>query len=244
VVVPDQGLCGGLLSPVCGVVGSAGESAANLVLDAIGSAFVSAAQSVSDIALQALDATTQIDLTASWFTRNVGVIAAITLPAVVGLFVLQVIGSVVRREPGGLGRAVLGVGKAMLGAVLAITQLALLATDQICTVIAASAGTSVKEVRSSPTARKQPSSGMDLDRRDSAGKEALHGLAGEFSDEVEVLVEMENGAVIQLGRGGDQQIGDRRGAMLSALSQEPLHLYGPVLDRGGQVLHRHRRQWR
>ena len=145
-VVPDQGLCGGLLSPVCGIAGSAGESAANLVLDAIGSAFVSAAQAVSDIALQALDATTQIDLTASWFTRNVGVIAAITLPAVVGLFVLQVIGSVVRREPGGLGRALLGVGKAMLGSVLAIavTQLALLATDQICTVIAASAGTSVQ----------------------------------------------------------------------------------------------------
>lgn len=142
----EDGLCGGLLSPVCGVVGSATQSAADLVLGSIGSAFASAAQSVSETALSALDATTQIDLTAGWFTRNVGVIAAITLPAVVGLFVLQVIGSVVRREPGGLGRAVLGVAKALLGAALAIavTQLALLATDQICTAIAASAGTTVK----------------------------------------------------------------------------------------------------
>ena len=51
-----------------------------------------------------------------------------------------------RREPGGLGRAVVGVGKAMLGSALtiAITQLALLAIDQICTVIAASAGTWVE----------------------------------------------------------------------------------------------------
>ena len=142
--IPAEGC--GILSPVCDVVGSAGSSAADLVLDTIGAAFVAAAKSVSEVALEALDTTTRIDLTASWFTRNLGVIAAITLPVVVGLFVLQVIGSVLRREPGGLGRAVLGVGKAMLGSALAIavTQLALLATDQICTVIAASAGTTVK----------------------------------------------------------------------------------------------------
>ena len=144
--IPEEGLGCGLLSPVCDLVGSAGSSAAGLVLDTIGSAFVSAAQSVSELALAALDATTRIDLTASWFIKNVGVIAAVTLPAVVGLFVLQVIGSVLRREPGGLGRAVLGVGKAMLGSALAIaiTQLALLATDQICAFIAASAGTSIE----------------------------------------------------------------------------------------------------
>lgn len=143
---PELATSCGILSPVCHLVGSVGGSAADLVLGTIGSAFVSAAQAVSEIALEALDATTRIDLTASWFTKNVGVIAAVTLPAVVALFTLQVIGSVLRREPGGLGRAVLGVGKAMLGSALAIaiTQLALLATDQICAVIAASAGTSVK----------------------------------------------------------------------------------------------------
>lgn len=144
-MVPHEGVCD-YLGPVCGAVGSAGKSAANLVLDAIGGAFVSAAQQVSDIALGSLDATTRIDLTATWFTQNVGVIAAVTLPVVVGLFCLQVMGSVIRREPGGLARAVVGLGKAMLGATMAIaiTQLAIVATDQICSVIAASAGTSVK----------------------------------------------------------------------------------------------------
>jgi hypothetical protein len=144
-VIPKDGVCN-YLGPVCGVVGSAGSSAASLVLNAIGGAFVSAAQQVTDIALSALDATTQIDLTATWFTNNLGVIAAVTLPAVVGLFCLQVIGSVLRREPGGLGRALVGLAKAMLGAAMAIavTQLAIVATDQICAVIAASAGTSVK----------------------------------------------------------------------------------------------------
>ena len=145
-MLPNEGACT-YLGPVCGVVGSAGGSAANLVLDAIGHAFVSAAQQVADIALSALDATTQIDLTATWFTSNLGVIAAVTLPAVVGLFSLQVMGSVLRREPGGLGRALVGLAKATLGAAMAIaaTQLAIVATDQICAVIAASAGTSVKD---------------------------------------------------------------------------------------------------
>ncbi|MBI1376008.1 MAG: hypothetical protein GC157_00770 [Frankiales bacterium] len=122
-----------------------GGAASDAILGGLGSAFVTAADQVSATALAALDATTGIDLTADWFTRNFGVIAAITLPAVVGLFVLQVIAAVVRREPGGLVRAVVGVGQALLGAALAIavTQTALLAADQICTFIAASANTTV-----------------------------------------------------------------------------------------------------
>ena len=145
-LLPQDGACDGLLNPICGLVGGAGKSAADLVLSAIGGAFVAAAQAVSETALEALEATTRIDLTATWFTQNLAIIAAVTLPVLVGLFVLQVIGSVLRREPGGLGRAVVGVAKAMLGSALAIavTQLALLATDEICTAIAAASGTSVK----------------------------------------------------------------------------------------------------
>lgn len=146
---PWVDVCAGPLDPLCqaagGVAGSVGGAASDAILGGLGSAFVTAADQVSATALAALDATTGIDLTADWFTRNFGVIAAITLPAVVGLFVLQVIAAVVRREPGGLVRAVVGVGQALLGAALAIavTQTALLAADQICTFIAASANTTV-----------------------------------------------------------------------------------------------------
>lgn len=148
-MIPQESVCG-VLSPVCGVVGGvvgdAGGAAADAVLGGIGGAFVEAAKQVADIAFAALDSTTAINLTATWFTRNVAVLATVALPIVVGLFSLQVIGSVLRREPGGLGRALVGVGKATLGASLAIaiTQLALLATDEICRYIAASAGTSVR----------------------------------------------------------------------------------------------------
>ena len=123
--------CIGPIDPLCQVVGqvagSASTSAADVVLSALGGAFVSAAQAVSETAFAALDETTRIDLAATWFTRNLGVMAAVTLPAVVALFVLQVIASVLRREPGGLGRAVMGVGKAMIGSAvaIAITQMSL-----------------------------------------------------------------------------------------------------------------------
>lgn len=151
---PTVDVCLGPLDPLCravdGAAGSVGDAASDAVLGGLGSAFVSAADEVSATALAALDATTRIDLTASWFQQNVAVIAAVTLPAVVGLFVLQVIASVLRREPGGLGRAVIGVGKAMLGSGIAIaaTQTALLAVDQICEFIAASAGTTVMDAAS------------------------------------------------------------------------------------------------
>lgn len=148
-VPPITDVCVGPLDPVCqavgGVAGSVGSAASDAVLGGLGSAFVQAAQQVSGLALGALDATTSVDLTAAWFRQNVAVIASITLPVVVGLFALQVIASVLRREPGGLVRAVTGIGKALLGAALAIavTQTALIAADQICQYVATAAGTTV-----------------------------------------------------------------------------------------------------
>lgn len=142
-------LCAGPLDPLCqaagGVAGSVGSAASDAILGGLGSSFVSAAQQVATSTMTVLDAVSSVDLTTSWFRQNLAVMAGVTLPAVVGLFTLQVLTSVLRREPGGLGRALLGVGKALLGVgiALAVTQTALLATDQICSVIASASGTSV-----------------------------------------------------------------------------------------------------
>ena len=127
------------------VTGAVASTAANGVLGGLGSAFLSGAEQVATAAYASIDDVTAVDLSAEWFRANVAVIAAVTLPVLVGLFVVQVIGSVLRREPGGLGRAVLGVGKALIGAALAlaVTQLALTAVDGICEFIATSAGTTV-----------------------------------------------------------------------------------------------------
>ena len=143
------GTCPGPVSFVCDLTsnaaGSASTAASDYVLGGLGAAFIRAAAQVGQMAVGALDSTTSIDLTASWFRANVAVIAAITLPVLVGLFVVQVTGSVLRREPGGLVRAVVGVAKALLGAgvALALTQLALTAVDEVCAYIAAAAGVPV-----------------------------------------------------------------------------------------------------
>ncbi|HEY3547377.1 MAG TPA: hypothetical protein VGK17_14990 [Propionicimonas sp.] len=137
--------CAGPLDLVCQLAGSVQGAASDYVLGGLGSAFVAGAAQVGQLALAALDSTTAVDLGAAWFRGNVAVIASIALPAVVGLFVIQVLTSVLRREPGGLARAVVGTGKALLfaGLALAVTQLALTAVDGICTYIADSAGYTV-----------------------------------------------------------------------------------------------------
>jgi hypothetical protein len=154
-VTEPPAACGGPFEPVCevagdaagGLVGSVGAGAVDAVLNSLGRAFVSAAEAVVDAVFSSLEATTTVDLSASWFEQNVRLMATITLPVLVGLFAIQVIGSVLRREPGGLARAVVGVGKALLGSALAlsVTQLALRVCDEITAFITASAGTTVAE---------------------------------------------------------------------------------------------------
>ena len=154
-VVEPPPSCGEPFEPVCDVVGDAagglvgtiGAGAVDAALNSLGRAFVTAAETVADAVFASLESTTRVDLGASWFEQNVRLMATITLPVLVGLFAIQVIGSVLRREPGGLARAVLGVGKALLGSALALslTQLALRVCDEIAAYIAASAGTTVAE---------------------------------------------------------------------------------------------------
>ena len=140
-----MGPCSGPLDLVCQLADGVQGAASDYVLGGLGSAFVTGAAQVGQLALAALDSATAIDLGATWFRANVAVIASIALPAVVGLFVIQVLTSVLRREPGGLARAVVGVGKALLfsGLALAVTQLTLTAVDGICGYIAGAAGLTV-----------------------------------------------------------------------------------------------------
>ena len=140
-----DGVTGALCDAATSVVGGVGSSVFDAVFVALGAAFVASAQDLVAATLATLDASTRVDLSAGWFSDNMGVLAAVSLPVLVGLFVVQVIGAVLRREPGGLVRALVGVGKATVGAAVAIaaTKVALTATDEICAAIAESAGTSV-----------------------------------------------------------------------------------------------------
>lgn len=151
-VGPIGALCatgplGGLGGTVGAGVGGVGQAAAGWAMAGLGAMFVDGARDATAAVLAALDTTTRVNLSADWFQANVGVLAAVTLPVLVGLFALQVTAAVLRREPGGLARAVVGVAKALLGSAiaLAVTQSALVACDEIAAAIAAAAGTTVTD---------------------------------------------------------------------------------------------------
>ena len=76
-------------------------------------------------------------------------------------------------------------------------------------------------------------------RRDLFGAEAFHRLAGEFRDQVEVLIHVEHRLVVQFSSRGNQQIRDGRRAMLSPLGHQALNLDRSILGCGGEVLDRH-----
>ena len=137
------------VSPACvvsGAVGGVGAFAAGRILDSIGGAFASAAESVMNAVFDAISSTTTVDLTAQYVTRNAAALGSVGLVLIVGLFVVQVVGAAIRREPGGLARAVTGAGLATLGtaAAAAVVQALLIAVDGICDGIAGLAGTSIQ----------------------------------------------------------------------------------------------------
>lgn len=138
------------ISPAClasDAVGGVGSFAAGGILDSIGAAFASAAASVMNAVFDAISTTTTVDLTAEYVTRNAAALGSVALVVIVGLFVAQVIGAAIRREPGGLARAVTGAGVATLGtaAAAAVVQALLIAVDGICDGIAGLAGTSIQD---------------------------------------------------------------------------------------------------
>ncbi len=138
------------ISPAClasDAVSGVGSFAAGGILDSIGGAFASAAESVMNAVFDAISTTTTVDLSADYVSRNAAALGSVALVVIVGLFVVQVIAAAIRREPGGLGRAVTGAGVATLGtaAAAAVVQALLIAVDGICDGIAGLAGTSIQD---------------------------------------------------------------------------------------------------
>ena len=138
------------ISPAClasDAVSGVGSFAAGGILDSIGGAFASAAESVMNAVFDAISTTTTVDLTADYVSRNAAALGSVALVVIVGLFVVQVIAAAIRREPGGLARAVTGAGVATLGtaAAAAVVQALLIAVDGICDGIAGLAGTSIQD---------------------------------------------------------------------------------------------------
>jgi type IV secretion system protein TrbL len=132
---------------------SYGSCASDVAKSAAGDAFNAIAESFGQAADHAvswlwgqLGSATTVHLGGAGFGLEVGITATIAGTVGVGLFVIQLIQSVLRRDAGGLGRAVRGLLVAFIGGGLAIAVVNLLlgATDSLCAgVVRVATGTDV-----------------------------------------------------------------------------------------------------
>src|SRR3546814_5769152 len=79
------------------------------------------------------DSTTSVDITSDEYMKVYNILFGVAVFVMLGFFMLQVIGGMIRREPAALTRAVTGLAKSILGSFVAITLLALALeiTDQL-----------------------------------------------------------------------------------------------------------------
>ncbi|MEU2200590.1 conjugal transfer protein TrbL [Isoptericola sp. NPDC019482] len=94
------------------------------------------------------ETTTFVDITSGQFTRVYNIVFGVAMFVMIGFFLLQVIGAMIRREPAALSRAALGLAKSVLGSFVVLTLLAaaLEITDRLCVGIIRAAGTNLEQL--------------------------------------------------------------------------------------------------
>lgn len=131
-----------VLSSVCD---AAGEGAAALVagpFEWLANATGEAAAWMFESVWAVFDTTTLVDITSGEYVEVYNLIFGIAVFVMFIFFCLQLITGMIRREPGALSRAALGLGKSVIGSFVVITLTALLleAVDQLSTGIIQAAG--------------------------------------------------------------------------------------------------------
>jgi len=120
------------VNPVCHVEQAVG-GVANDAFSSIANYFGKASASAVNWLWRQIDSATAVDLTGTGIRTDLVATGAIAAVMAFGLFVIQVIASGLRQDPGGLLRAVRGLGVAFIGSAFAIasTQILLAAVDSL-----------------------------------------------------------------------------------------------------------------
>jgi type IV secretion system protein TrbL len=137
-----------VISGVCDVAGEAAGSLVSAPFDYLAQAMGNAAGWMFESVWTVFDSTTMVDVTSSEYTKVYNILFGVAVFVMLGFFMLQVIGGMIRREPAALSRAALGIAKSVLGSFVALTLLAtaLEVTDQLCVGIVKAAGTNMEEM--------------------------------------------------------------------------------------------------
>jgi type IV secretion system protein TrbL len=137
-----------VIHSVCNTAGEAAGAVVTAPFDWLAQSMAGAAKYMFMSIWQVIDSTTYVDVTGGEYTKVYNILFGIAVIVMLGFFMLQVIGGMIRREPAALSRAALGLAKSILGSFVALTLLAtaLEVTDQICIGVVNAAGTNMDEM--------------------------------------------------------------------------------------------------
>lgn len=137
-----------VVSEVCNTAGDAAGAVVTAPFDWLAQAMGGAAAYMFESVWAVIDSTTYVDVTSGEYTDVYDILFGIAVVVMLGFFMLQLIGGMIRREPAALSRAALGLAKSILGSFVALALLAtaLEATDQLCVGIVNAAGTNMDEM--------------------------------------------------------------------------------------------------
>ncbi|NUR93961.1 MAG: hypothetical protein HOV67_01745 [Kribbellaceae bacterium] len=113
-----------LLSPVGCVVEGVGNKAANSVWDSFMRWSANGLADLSANVFQTFSTSTTPKFDQAWWKDNLDLMIGLSLPFLVGVFILQCISAVIRREPGRLGHAAVGAVVGTAGVPLAVAVIA------------------------------------------------------------------------------------------------------------------------
>nr|WP_323447806.1 ATP-binding protein [Streptomyces sp. YSPA8] len=139
------------MNTVCDAVSGVASSTGQAITDGIGAWIAKSmgemAQAAADLAAQAVDKTTAVDLDATWFRENYELLLPIGLVLIVGTFCLQLIRAAWRRDERALFQAVTGTvaGVFFAFAAIACTTIALTIVDALSAGLFKAANSSVDD---------------------------------------------------------------------------------------------------
>ena len=125
------------LNPICDVaeaIGSLGSTVTSSVFNSVASAFGNTADSAINWLWQQLSTSTSISLGGANFELDLGIVVSIAAVICLGLFVIQMTLSALKRDAGGIGRALRGLVIATVGCAITLASLEVLlgAVDDLC----------------------------------------------------------------------------------------------------------------
>ncbi|TWG96001.1 TrbL/VirB6 plasmid conjugal transfer protein [Nocardioides sp. J9] len=137
-----------VIHEVCNAAGDAAGSVVTAPFDWLAQGMGGAAEWMFISVWKVIDTTTFVDVTSGEYTKVYNIMFGVGVFVMLGFFMLQVIGGMIRREPAALSRAALGLAKSILGSFVALALLAtaLEITDQLCIGIVNAAGTNMNEM--------------------------------------------------------------------------------------------------